>query len=115
MAVRMTTSNMAVDAGVGTRRLGLRSSARQLARYVPDLTYGSKKEVGGCETPVPARRSVSVTEPMFGSNPAGMLTRAVQDGSDWILNGEKTWITNGSVADVAVVWAAAPMAPRLRY
>ncbi len=48
-----------------------------------------------------------LTEPGFGSNPAGMLTRARRDGSDWILNGEKTWITNGSIADVAVVWARA--------
>jgi glutaryl-CoA dehydrogenase len=48
-----------------------------------------------------------LTEPGFGSNPAGMLTRAKKDGSDWILNGEKTWITNGSVADVAIVWARA--------
>ncbi|MGA3185933.1 MAG: acyl-CoA dehydrogenase family protein [Bryobacteraceae bacterium] len=48
-----------------------------------------------------------LTEPGFGSNPAGMLTRATRDGSDWVLNGEKTWITNGSVADVAIVWARA--------
>ncbi len=48
-----------------------------------------------------------LTEPGFGSNPAGMQTRAKQDGDHWILNGEKTWITNGSVADVAIVWARA--------
>src|SRR5580704_12763402 len=48
-----------------------------------------------------------LTEPGFGSNPAGMLTRAVRDGGHWVLNGEKTWITNGSIADVAVVWARA--------
>jgi len=46
-----------------------------------------------------------LTEPDFGSNPAGMRTRARRDGDDWILNGNKLWITNGSVADVAVVWA----------
>lgn len=46
-----------------------------------------------------------LTEPGFGSNPAGMLTTAKKDGGDWILNGEKTWITNGSIADVCVVWA----------
>ncbi|RLV57357.1 acyl-CoA dehydrogenase [Aeromicrobium phragmitis] len=46
-----------------------------------------------------------LTEPDFGSNPAGMRTRARRDGSDWIINGRKMWITNGSVADVAVVWA----------
>lgn len=46
-----------------------------------------------------------LTEPDFGSNPSGMLTNAKKDGSDWILNGSKTWITNASMADVAVVWA----------
>jgi glutaryl-CoA dehydrogenase len=46
-----------------------------------------------------------LTEPDFGSNPGGMRTRARQDGTDWVLTGNKMWITNGSVADVAVVWA----------
>lgn len=46
-----------------------------------------------------------LTEPDFGSNPAGMRTNAKNDGSDWVLNGTKMWITNGSIADVAVVWA----------
>jgi glutaryl-CoA dehydrogenase len=46
-----------------------------------------------------------LTEPDFGSNPAGMRTRAKPDGDGWLLNGTKTWITNGSVADIAVVWA----------
>jgi glutaryl-CoA dehydrogenase len=46
-----------------------------------------------------------LTEADFGSNPAGMRTRAVRDGADWVLSGSKMWITNGSVADVAVVWA----------
>ncbi|MFE7223943.1 acyl-CoA dehydrogenase family protein [Nocardioides sp. NPDC057577] len=46
-----------------------------------------------------------LTEPDFGSNPAGMRTRAVRDGTDWRLTGNKMWITNGSVAEVAVVWA----------
>jgi glutaryl-CoA dehydrogenase len=46
-----------------------------------------------------------LTEPGFGSNPGGMLTRAARDGQTYVLNGEKTWITNGSLADVAVVWA----------
>jgi glutaryl-CoA dehydrogenase len=48
-----------------------------------------------------------LTESDFGSNPAGMRTVARRDGTDWVLNGTKMWITNGSVADVAVVWAAA--------
>ncbi|MDF8265523.1 acyl-CoA dehydrogenase family protein [Luteipulveratus flavus] len=46
-----------------------------------------------------------LTEPDFGSNPGGMRTRAKKDGEDWVLNGTKMWITNGTVADVAVVWA----------
>jgi glutaryl-CoA dehydrogenase len=48
-----------------------------------------------------------LTEPDFGSNPAGMRTTARRDGSNWILNGEKSWITNGTMAHVAVVWARA--------
>ncbi len=47
----------------------------------------------------------ALTEPDFGSNPSGMRTSARCDGSDWILDGTKTWITNGGIADVAVVWA----------
>ncbi|HTU36176.1 MAG TPA: acyl-CoA dehydrogenase family protein [Candidatus Acidoferrum sp.] len=46
-----------------------------------------------------------LTEPQFGSNPGGMLTRAKKAGGGYVLNGEKMWITNGSIADVAVVWA----------
>src|ERR1700742_3954242 len=46
-----------------------------------------------------------LTEPQFGSNPSGMLTRAVKKGNKYILNGEKMWITSGSIADVAIVWA----------
>lgn len=48
-----------------------------------------------------------LTEADFGSNPGGMRTSARRDGSDWILNGTKMWISNGSIADVAVVWARA--------
>src|SRR6201981_3320635 len=46
-----------------------------------------------------------LTEPQFGSNPGGMLARAVKKGCKYVLNGEKMWITSGSIADVAVVWA----------
>jgi glutaryl-CoA dehydrogenase len=49
--------------------------------------------------------SFGLTEPQFGSNPGGMLTRAARKGDSWVLNGEKMWITNGSIADVSVVWA----------
>ena len=46
-----------------------------------------------------------LTEPDFGSDPAGMRTSARKAGSDWVLNGNKTWITNGGIAGLAVVWA----------
>jgi glutaryl-CoA dehydrogenase len=46
-----------------------------------------------------------LTEPQFGSNPGGMLARAAKKGDSYILNGEKMWITNGSISDVAVIWA----------
>src|ERR1700736_3806380 len=46
-----------------------------------------------------------LTEPQFGSNPGGMLTRAAKHGSSYVLNGEKMWITSGSLADVALIWA----------
>jgi glutaryl-CoA dehydrogenase len=65
----------------------------QKQRWLPVLQSG---KAIGC---------FGLTEPGFGSNPAGMVTTARRDGADWIVNGEKTWITNGSVADVAVVWA----------
>jgi glutaryl-CoA dehydrogenase len=70
-------------------------SAEQKDRWLPKMQSG---EAIGC---------FGLTEPGFGSNPAGMQTRAKQDGDHWILNGEKTWITNGSLADVAIVWARA--------
>lgn len=70
-------------------------SEEQRNEWLPTMATG---EAIGC---------FGLTEPDFGSNPAGMRTTAKQDGSDWILNGSKMWITNGSVADVAVVWARA--------
>ena len=70
-------------------------SEEQKTKWLPKLATG---EAVGC---------FGLTEPQFGSNPAGMLTKAVKSGNEWILNGEKTWITNGSIADISVIWARA--------
>ena len=68
-------------------------SEAQKQKYLPRLATG---EIVGC---------FGLTEPDFGSDPGGMRTRAVKKGSDWILNGAKTWITHAPAADVMVVWA----------
>ena len=76
----------------------------------PILTYGSEEQKQRWLPRLQSGEAIGcfgLTEPAFGSNPAGMLARARRDGPDWVLNGEKTWITNGSLADVAVVWARA--------
>jgi glutaryl-CoA dehydrogenase len=70
-------------------------SEEQKTEWLPQLAAG---KVIGC---------FGLTEPDFGSNPAGMLTTARRDGDDWILNGRKMWITNGTNAQVAIVWARA--------
>jgi glutaryl-CoA dehydrogenase len=76
----------------------------------PILTYGSDEQKQKWLPLLQSGKAVGcfgLTEPDFGSNPAGMRATARRDGADWVLNGEKTWITNGSAADIAVVWARA--------
>ena len=68
-------------------------SEDQRAEWLPRLAAG---EAIGC---------FGLTESDYGSNPGGMRTRARRDGDDWVLDGTKMWITNGSIADVATVWA----------
>jgi glutaryl-CoA dehydrogenase len=68
-------------------------SEEQKQRFLPGMAQG---RIIGC---------FGLTEPDFGSNPGGMRARARKDGDTWVLNGTKAWITNGSIADVAVVWA----------
>jgi glutaryl-CoA dehydrogenase len=68
-------------------------SEEQKQRWLPGLATGEKL---GC---------FGLTEPDFGSNPGGMRTRAVRQGDEYVLNGEKMWITSGSIADIAVIWA----------
>jgi glutaryl-CoA dehydrogenase len=91
---------------------GLRSfvSVQGALVMYPILTYGSAEQKDRWLPKMQSGHAIGcfgLTEPGFGSNPAGMQTHAKQDGDHWILNGEKTWITNGSVADVAIVWARA--------
>jgi glutaryl-CoA dehydrogenase len=68
-------------------------SPEQKEKWLPRLQSGE------------AIGSFGLTEPQFGSNPGGMLTRAVRRGDRYVLNGEKMWITNGSISDVALIWA----------
>ncbi len=68
-------------------------SEAQKQRYLPDMAKG---KLIGC---------FGLTEPDHGSNPGGMVTKAVDDGDSYVLNGAKMWITNGSLADLAIVWA----------
>ena len=68
-------------------------SSEQRAKWLFDLGKGIKI---GC---------FGLTEPNFGSNPGGMATACKKDGDDWIINGSKMWITNGSIADIAIIWA----------
>lgn len=65
----------------------------QKEHWLPQMAKG---ELIGC---------FGLTEADFGSNPSGMRSKAKRDGDDWLLNGSKMWITNGSVADVAIIWA----------
>ena len=89
---------------------GLRSfvSVQSALVMYPIFTYGSPAQK---EKWLPRMQSgkalgcFGLTEPQFGSNPGGMLTRAVRRGNCYVLNGEKMWITNGSIADVALIWA----------
>jgi glutaryl-CoA dehydrogenase len=68
-------------------------SEEQKRKWLPEMAKGHKI---GC---------FGMTEPLAGSDPASMKTWATKDGGDWIINGSKLWITNGSIADVALIWA----------
>lgn len=89
---------------------GLRSfvSVQGALVMYPIYTYGSEEQKRRWLPLLQSGKAVGcfgLTEPDYGSNPSGMRTAAERDGDNWVLNGEKTWITNGSAADVAVVWA----------
>src|SRR6202167_5438893 len=106
----------AIASGVACRELeacdsGLRSATSvqgSLAMY-PIWRYGSEEQKNEWLPRMAAGEAVGcfgLTEPDHGSDPGSMRTSARQDGSDWVLSGTKMWITNGSIADVAVVWAS---------
>jgi len=89
---------------------GLRSfvSVQGALVMYPILSYGSEEQKQKWLPQLQSGAALGcfgLTEPGFGSNPAGMLTTAKKQGECWALNGEKTWITNGTAAQVAVVWA----------
>ena len=102
--------------GVACRELeaadsGVRSVASvqgSLAMF-PIWKYGSEEQKKEWLPRMAAGEAIGcfgLTEPDHGSDPSSMRTHAVRDGSDWVLNGTKMWITNGSIADIAVVWAS---------
>ena len=79
-----------------------------LAGHVPDLEVrlrGAEADMAPRDGGGEVIGCFGLTEPDSGSDPASMRTSARRDGSDWVINGTKMWITNGSIADVAVVWA----------
>jgi glutaryl-CoA dehydrogenase len=91
---------------------GLRSfvSVQGALVMYPIRTYGSEQQKQKWLPALQSGRAIGcfgLTEPDFGSNPAGMRTTARREGASWILNGEKTWITNGTMADIALIWARA--------
>ncbi|KAF0848614.1 acyl-CoA dehydrogenase family protein [Nocardia caishijiensis] len=88
-------SMVSVQGSLAMTAIRFFGSEEQKQQYLPAMAAG---ELIGC---------FGLTEPDYGSNPGGMRTRARRDGDDWVLNGSKMWITNGSVADIAVVWAYA--------
>ncbi len=92
---------------------GLRSFASVQGSLVmyPILTYGSEALKNHWLPELASGKKIGcfgLTEPDHGSDPGSMKTRAVKDGSSWVLNGAKMWITNGSIADVALIWAKDP-------
>ncbi|HEX3814243.1 MAG TPA: acyl-CoA dehydrogenase family protein [Mycobacteriales bacterium] len=88
-----TRSFVSVQGSLAMYAIHRWGSEEQRSRWLPGMAAG---QTIGC---------FGLTEADFGSNPGGMRTRARRDGSDWVLDGTKMWITNGSVADVAIVWA----------
>lgn len=88
-------SLVSVQGSLAMHAIHVFGSQDQKTEWLPRMAAG---EAIGC---------FGLTEADFGSDPGGMRTRAIKDGTDWVLNGTKMWATNGSIADVAIVWARA--------
>jgi glutaryl-CoA dehydrogenase len=88
-------SLVSVQGSLAMYAIHAHGSPEQRQRWLPGMASG---QLVGC---------FGLTEPDAGSDPGSMRTTAVRDGSDWVLTGTKMWITNGSIADVAVIWAHA--------
>ncbi len=84
-----------VQGGLSMTAINLFGTEEQKKKYLPELARAKLLSCFG------------LTEPDFGSNPGGMRTKARKDGDSWVINGNKMWITNGSVAGIAIVWAKA--------
>jgi glutaryl-CoA dehydrogenase len=105
-AVSYGLASMELEAGDSGFRSFV-SVQGSLAMY-PIWSYGSEEQKQEWLPRMAAGEAIGcfgLTEPDFGSDPSRMRTSARRDGSDWVLNGTKMWITNGGIADVAVVWA----------
>lgn len=88
-------SSLSVQGSLAMFPIWKYGSEEQKQRWLPGMAAG---DICGC---------FGLTEPESGSDPASMRTRARKDGSDWVIDGSKMWISNGSIADVAIVWARA--------
>lgn len=88
-------SFVSVQGGLAMFAIREYGSEEQMRHYLPAMAAG---EMVGC---------FGLTEPETGSDPAAMQTTARRDGGDWVLDGHKRWVTNGSIADIAVIWAKA--------
>ena len=89
-------SFVSVQSSLAMAAINFHGSDEQKQKYLPKMVKG---ELIGC---------FGLTEHEHGSDPGGMETKAVRDGQGWVLNGNKMWITNGSMSDVAVIWAQGP-------
>ena len=88
-------SSLSVQGSLSMFPIWQYGSEEQKQRWLPGMALG---DICGC---------FGLTEPESGSDPASMRTKARRDGSDWIIDGTKTWISNGTIADIAIIWARA--------